>query len=644
MQWSKRLADKKLTEEWLSIFPFQGSYIQTYDDDKEGKNKSLSQTFPLATGWYNRAIELSKRWASICFTVNVTNGGRKKTDVTKIRCWVCEVDDVSKQAQMDRYISAPIPPSCIIESNKSYHAYWFAKEWASIENYHLVTGGLRDYFFWDNSVVTDTARVLRVPWFQHQKNKEEPFMVRLEYCFPECIYTEDEMIKAYPLNEVEVTKKEYSSITTWGIRDVISSRDNQNMLDDISWTWLVNGESITFANNTNGTQQILVDWKSTGCWIDSWGMIGSSKWGWPTRIQWILFYRNVTKSWLLRWVLERYKDRLPVEVYNQEQSKIVAERQQAKETVAKNFEHISYQEKLVRASNELLKTNPREVIKRWWRQFDYHLWGIYWGRIYLVGAETGAGKTTFVNIVCANIAKQWHRVVRYSLEDRLEDKGKEDLFYEVNRIRIAENKYPYIYTEYYNNEYWHKDWKCYDAEFEMYMQKAIKSLSRLKITELDKSKQVNISELEILIKEEAVKGTRVFLIDHLHYFEMSNTERRDLEIQNVMQRLNDVVRNYNLTLFLVAHYSNSKALDWKPFPWMFKDWASIKQVANIILQIKSDRETWAVEIYFTKLRWGHRVEWGVIHWQFNLQTYDYTFDKTAEQQIFEKKFDSLGLL
>lgn len=643
MQWDKRLVDKKLTTERLSIFPRKWSYIQTYDDSKERGDKSLSRTFPLATGWYDKAVELSKKWASICFTVNITNWGRKKTDVEKIRCWVCEVDDVSKQAQMDRYISAPIPPSCIIESKNSYHAYWFAKD-AEIDNYHLVTGWLRDYFFGDKSVVTDTSRVLRIPWFQHQKNKDDPFMIRLEYCFPECVYSEQEMMEAYPLNEVVVKNNNYISPTSGGIWDIISSWDNRSMLDDISWTGLMNWESIDFKQNSDGTQQIIVNWQSTGCWIDTSWMIGSSKWWWPTWIQWVMFYHNVSKSWLLRWVLERYKDRLPVETYNKEQSRIQAEKQQARETINQNFHHISYNEKLVRSANELLKTNPRDVIKRWWREFDYHLWGIYWGRIYLVGAETWTWKTTFVNIVCANIAKQWHQVVRYSLEDRLEDKGKEDLYYEVNKIRASDWKYPYIYTEFYNNEYWHKEGKSYDPEFESYLQRGIKSLSRLKITELDKTKQVNISELEILIKEEAIKGTRVFFIDHLHYFEMTNTERRDLEIQNVMQRLNDVVRNYNLTVFLVAHYSNTKWVDWKPHPWMFKDWASIKQVANIIIQLKSDRETGAIEVYFTKLRGGHRVEWWVIYWQFNIHSYDYTFDKTIEQQSHEKKFDSLWLL
>jgi Flp pilus assembly CpaF family ATPase len=56
----------------------------------------------------------------------------------------------------------------------------------------------------------------------------------------------------------------------------------------------------------------------------------------------------------------------------------------------------------------------------------------------LIGAETGTGKTTFVNQVCKNVSSQGARVVRYSLEDRMEDAGKEELYHEMNRLMKAD--------------------------------------------------------------------------------------------------------------------------------------------------------------------------------------------------------------
>jgi hypothetical protein len=43
-----------------------------------------------------------------------------------------------------------------------------------------------------------------------------------------------------------------------------------------------------------------------------------------------------------------------------------------------------------------------------------------------------------VNAVCSNIANTGSKVVKYSLEDRIEDKAIEDLFQCVNKIRTKE--------------------------------------------------------------------------------------------------------------------------------------------------------------------------------------------------------------
>jgi KaiC/GvpD/RAD55 family RecA-like ATPase len=69
----------------------------------------------------------------------------------------------------------------------------------------------------------------------------------------------------------------------------------------------------------------------------------------------------------------------------------------------------------------------------------------------VIGAESGIGKTTFVNQVARNVARTGVRVVKYSLEDRMEDIGKEELYYEINRGRYQEERYEW--TKFVNNEY-----------------------------------------------------------------------------------------------------------------------------------------------------------------------------------------------
>ena len=58
--------------------------------------------------------------------------------------------------------------------------------------------------------------------------------------------------------------------------------------------------------------------------------------------------------------------------------------------------------------------------------------------MYVVGAETGTGKSTFINQVCKNATRQGWKVVKYSLEDRMEDAAKEELWVECNRLRAVD--------------------------------------------------------------------------------------------------------------------------------------------------------------------------------------------------------------
>jgi len=108
-------------------------------------------------------------------------------------------------------------------------------------------------------------------------------------------------------------------------------------------------------------------------------------------------------------------------------------------------------------------------------------------------------------------------------------------------------------------------------------------LKKLKITELDKSKQVKIQDLIRLMEEEVERGTKVFFIDHLHYFKMYEKSRTDLEIQNIMHDINEIARKHNVAIFLVAHYKKLNGTE--PDNDSFKDAVSIKQVSNIIIHI-----------------------------------------------------------
>jgi len=289
-----------------------------------------------------------------------------------------------------------------------------------------------------------------------------------------------------------------------------------------------------------------------------------------------------------------------------------------------NFKHISYREKIEMAYKDLIKTDPKLIMKFWRREWDEFLWWIYWWKIYVVWANTWVGKSTFVNQICNNVSNQGFRVVKYSLEDSMIDIGKENIYIMVNKLRYRDWFKWYPWTKFINGEL------NKDKPFNDYVARACKILvEKNDLIELDKKKEVNIENLIDLMEEEIEKWTRLFAIDHLHYFEMRWNERHDLQIQNTMHRLNELARKHSIAILLVAHYRKWSDNTF-PSPDEFKDWAAIKQVANIIIQITRDYDSLESTFFITKLRWPIKPR--EITTTFNLETFEYDFTKTEKSK------------
>lgn len=295
------------------------------------------------------------------------------------------------------------------------------------------------------------------------------------------------------------------------------------------------------------------------------------------------------------------------------------------------FKHIKYSEKIRRAKEELYSTDPDQIIKWWWSEWDDYLWWIYGWKIYVVWAETWVWKSTFINQICSNVSNQGWRVVKYSLEDRMEDIWKEELYYQVNRLRYIDKKPAYDWIKFLNWIYLRDDYR----DFQYYVDMADDILSKKQIVELDKEKQVNINDLCALMVEECEKWANMFAIDHLHYFEKIWWERHDLEIESVMQKINEIVRKYNVAVFIVAHYR--KLNKTRPDNDSFKDASWIKQVANVIIHIIRDMDDNETEFVLWKLRWP--IKPYSLTATFDLSKFEYSFHKTEQQKESDEFFN-----
>lgn len=307
-----------------------------------------------------------------------------------------------------------------------------------------------------------------------------------------------------------------------------------------------------------------------------------------------------------------------------------------------HFKHIWYEESLKKGHNELLATNINNVISWGWEEFDQKLWYLIGGRLYLIGGSTWTWKSTFLNQVAYNVAKQGFRVVRYSLEDRLEERRKEELYYMIWRIRKEQGLNNYPFHEFEANH-------ISSSSFPEELAEAVKRLnsSYSNIIDLEKDKRIKIEDLAKLIEEEVNNGCKLFIIDHLHYFNLSSDGtdkwRRDLIIEDVMQQINEIARQYNIIIMIIAHYRKLEKNS-RPTVNDFKDSIAIAQICNKIIHIYRDmgtnenNEGSGTEFIVEKSR-GPLAEC-TIYASFNRSTFEYEFlPSTLQAQREWKKIE-----
>jgi len=212
------------------------------------------------------------KWG-VFFAINEFEGRRLKENLTNIRSWYVDLDKEDKEGLFKRIEQTHLAPSLVVETKNGYHIYWKAHE-ASEENYAEIQTRLA-YNFRAKDCLKDTTRVMRIPGFYHWKDPLNPFLVAKVYS-RKVTYSDKMMLAFYPKKPEEgkrVPKPHEEGEDFWEELNVMDCRDGLEQLSGTAW---VNYEEYSFRDNSDGTVQIVVDGKATGCWIDEEGYIGSS--------------------------------------------------------------------------------------------------------------------------------------------------------------------------------------------------------------------------------------------------------------------------------------------------------------------------------------------------------------------------------
>lgn len=237
----------------------------------------------------NQAKYYNQKKFGIFFTVQgFLNQRRTLENLNNINAWAIDLDSGTKLDQLECLRKSYIRPSMIIETKRGHHAYWFAKD-ATREKYRIITDSLVEIFSADKNA-KDLCRILRLPKFFHWKDQNNPFKIKVLEKNDQ-FYTEDQMLFFFAQKK-EKPKQETRHYET-------NQRNNSNDFEDInceqalkqlSGSSHINGDQIDFRQNANGTKQIYVNGKSTACWIDHNGLIGSHANGGPYIWQWLEWY------------------------------------------------------------------------------------------------------------------------------------------------------------------------------------------------------------------------------------------------------------------------------------------------------------------------------------------------------------------
>jgi len=281
--------------------------FQLYTRHDSDQELQLNGTKPIN---YSELDYYNSMGYAIYMTVNrMKNQIRDKNNIYHLDYFYVDVDKRPKIETL-QIIAMSIPPSRVVETKNGFHIYYkikgnmieelgYGKAICVYED--IIQNSLIPYFKADKSVY-DAARILRAWPYYHCKDINNPFKVDM-ICEEQVSYTYQEICDSFgrytpqfrieDILEIEREVKEIAKGDT--IWDKAKELNNIVALKKISGSEYVNRDTFSFKKNSDGTQQIFVNNKITGCWINKDGTIGSKDKGGPYWTNWVKWYHP--NSW-----------------------------------------------------------------------------------------------------------------------------------------------------------------------------------------------------------------------------------------------------------------------------------------------------------------------------------------------------------
>lgn len=547
---------------------FWKTSVQTFND-RDKSDRKFSRIMPMTRENLERCEKLQTKFPYwIYFSVNpMEKGKRDAASVKMIQTWIADIDDCNKEQQLKLIQNAPLKPTFVVESVHGFHLYYFADNPLNKEQFMEGNFWLRDYYNGDIKVCKDTARVLRIPGFMHMKAEPQMIKFRMDLSSG-WIYTYEEMLQAFPKKPEEVKQEEYKPPQkTFDCSDSywhkVNELDTKEMLLNLSGSKRVNWELISFRKYSNG-EQIICNWKETGCWLDKDWFIGSGDHWWPTRIQRVERYigRKLSKS-------ERHELSKSLDTRYPKLSE-------------KKVEKVNVKEKVY---------NPTKVPKlvkpdfTWGsRELDSHLWKMKKGQLVILLGETGAGKTTFATFM----ARQNKWCCYFVLEDTVENIAAR---YAMKRAWITIDQY--------------NEWTWTNQQEKDYEQ-AFLGFKNRDIWLINIWKKIQVEQLIESIMELKDQWHELFFIDNLG-FVIGNWDSEAAQTADISSKLVSLCLQENICIVLLHHFKKKwKALEQRDLSQMRGSGKLWDDAFMVVEYIRDDNQTF-LRVFKDRTRWNLKI-------------------------------------
>ncbi|WP_342537601.1 hypothetical protein MKY15_11670 [Sporosarcina sp. FSL K6-1540] len=196
-----------------------------YSNNSKGVKVRVCDASPKSVGDCLNGSLMHAGWTGVTFTVNSPDFDQMKSCTAtnehiktgKINAQFVDIDAPKelrlnaellrlwKRETKHRILNFGLRPAIVVETKNGYHVYWLLDN-GQYNSFKYIQMQLVQYFNGDKNCINE-SRVLRLPYFKHLKNINEPFMVKPQFSELKNRYTQEEMKNALPELEEDILKK-----------------------------------------------------------------------------------------------------------------------------------------------------------------------------------------------------------------------------------------------------------------------------------------------------------------------------------------------------------------------------------------------------------------------------------------------------